>query len=230
MAVAAIGLTPMSPMMSDDGTVEMPDLPRMAKSPAVRRSTPQMPPTVTGEHGGVGGPLAAIAASVSSARTRASSAVIGGSLTTAFCRLTAVCARRRPLIDAPVMKTTSVFTRKMPSTCASAPMATLPAACQKTFFAMTPPARMTRTPAVAKMTPVVFKMKTSVGPPVSVTSVLIFTPVVHEYTPDVSVSPPISPPLNSFFEGSVVLREAASVYANSMSPMAAVIFAGVGAA
>ena len=34
MAVAAMGLTPMSPVMSDSGTVEMPDLARMAKSPA----------------------------------------------------------------------------------------------------------------------------------------------------------------------------------------------------
>jgi len=39
MAAAAMGLTPMLPVTSDAGTVEMPDLARMAKSPAVLRGT-----------------------------------------------------------------------------------------------------------------------------------------------------------------------------------------------
>ena len=39
MKEAAIGLTPMSPVMAEVGTVEMPLLARMAKSSAVLRST-----------------------------------------------------------------------------------------------------------------------------------------------------------------------------------------------
>ena len=35
MAVGAIGLTPMSPVMSEEGKVEMPDLVRMTKSPSL---------------------------------------------------------------------------------------------------------------------------------------------------------------------------------------------------
>jgi hypothetical protein len=37
--VAAAGLTPMSPVITDAGTVEMPDLARIAKLPDVPRST-----------------------------------------------------------------------------------------------------------------------------------------------------------------------------------------------
>eukprot|EP00972_Heterocapsa_arctica_P024322 3588006-Heterocapsa_arctica.AAC.1 len=39
MNVAAMGDTPMSPVMSDPGTVEMPALVRMTKLPAEPRST-----------------------------------------------------------------------------------------------------------------------------------------------------------------------------------------------
>ena len=35
MAVGAMGLTPMSPVMSEEGKVEMPDLVRMTKSPGL---------------------------------------------------------------------------------------------------------------------------------------------------------------------------------------------------
>ena len=35
MAVGAIGLTPMLPVMSEEGKVEMPDLVRMTKSPGL---------------------------------------------------------------------------------------------------------------------------------------------------------------------------------------------------
>ena len=51
MAVAAMGLTPMSPVMSDAGTVETPVLVRMAKSPAVPRGTG----SATGATGGGAG-------------------------------------------------------------------------------------------------------------------------------------------------------------------------------
>jgi hypothetical protein len=39
MAVPAIGLQPMSPVMADGGTVVMPDAVRIAKSPALPSST-----------------------------------------------------------------------------------------------------------------------------------------------------------------------------------------------
>ena len=59
IAVEAVGLTPMWPVIADGGTVEMPDSVRMAKSPAVPRSTGSVTAAVARRSGpqrhGVGG-------------------------------------------------------------------------------------------------------------------------------------------------------------------------------
>ncbi|SEN58513.1 hypothetical protein SAMN05216281_11015 [Cryobacterium luteum] len=58
-----------------------------------------------------------------------------GSVTVLLCRVTAVCASRRPLIDAPVFIAIMVLLRMVPSKWAVVPRVTAPAVCQNTFLA-----------------------------------------------------------------------------------------------
>jgi len=61
----------------------------------------------------------------------------------AVSRVTAVCAKMRPLSEEPVLNIARVFTKKMPSRCEVVPASTNPATCQKMLDASAPPARRT---------------------------------------------------------------------------------------
>ena len=109
-----------------------------------------------------------------------------GGVMVALSRVTAVCAKMRPLIDEPPLKTARVFTRRIPSRCALVPTSTYPATCQKMLEAKAPPLRRTRAPPPTRTSPATLKMKTSDEEPLMV--MLVSGPVkdmsaTHEYTP-----------------------------------------------
>ena len=57
--------------------------------------------------------------------------------------VTAVCASSLPFAEAPVFIVIDVCDKTTPCICAVVPMSTMPATCQKTFFASAPPVRKT---------------------------------------------------------------------------------------
>ena len=142
-------------------------------------------------------------------------------------RVTAVCARTRPLREEPALKVATVFTKKTPSRCEVVPASTNPATCQKMFDARAPPLRRTRAPPPTTTSPATLKMKTSEEEPRMVMSPAKETDVVHPCTPASKVWPVMRPAIRLRFSAAVS-RDAVSVYAASMSRTAVVNIDGVG--
>ena len=111
----------------------------------------------------------------------------------AFCKVTAVCAKILPFIDASVWSTPMVLLNKIPSRCPPDPTTAQPATCQKTFFADAPTS-ITFFPFAILRDPAIWKIQTSLGSPDMTTSPDAVTLVVHMYRPGTRVSPPMAPP------------------------------------
>ena len=152
-----------------------------------------------------------------------------GAVMVVLTRVTAVCARTRPLREEPALKVATVFTKKTPSRCEVVPASTNPATCQKMFDARAPPLRRTRAPPPTTTSPATLKMKTSEEEPRMVMSPAKETDVVHPCTPASKVWPVMRPAMRLRFTGAVA-RNVASAYAASISRMAVPSMAGVGAA
>ena len=103
-----------------------------------------------------------------------------------------------------------------------------PATTQKILRACAPPASITFAAELISRFWAIWNTQTSVSPPERVTSVGIVNPVLHLYNPGASVIPPMFPAPNSVAVGFVI--PAPVVYAFSISPIAVVMFAGVGSA
>src|SRR3954463_13600496 len=116
----------------------------------------------------------------------------------------------------------------VPSKSEGVPSVARPATCQVMFLAVAPPLRRTFLAALRFRSPAIWKIQTSPEPPARVTSVGMVTLLVHLYRPGASVRAPTLPAPSSVLSGPV--RPAASVYAACILPIAAVRFAGVGAA
>src|SRR5450631_2332491 len=100
-------------------------------------------------------------------------------VTTFFWRVTAVWARSRPFVDAPVFMAIFVLVRMVPSECAVVPMMTPPAVCQKTFLACAPPLRMTFVAEAWLRVPAIWNIHTWFDAPDRVTSLAMPTLLVH---------------------------------------------------
>src|SRR5690242_16587970 len=83
-------------------------------------------------------------------------------------RVTDVCAISLPFTEAPVWSVIDVWESTMPSMCAVVPMSTTPAACQNTFCAWAPPESTTFAAEDWVTPPAIWKIQTSLAPPLSV--------------------------------------------------------------
>jgi len=93
--------------------------------------------------------------------------------------VTAVCANSRPFIDALALISIFVLPSMIPSKCAPVPILTLSDDCQKMFLACAPPVRIILVPLACLIPLAIWKIQTSYGPPLRVTSEFIETPVPH---------------------------------------------------
>jgi len=120
-----------------------------------------------------------------------------GGIMVAVSRVTAVCAKMRPLREEPAAKTARVLTRRTPSMCELILTSTYPATCQKMLAARAPPLRRTRAPSPTRTSRTTLKMKTSEEEPLMVMPPVKDMSATHEYTPASKVWPVTRPPLRS---------------------------------
>src|SRR5205085_3308404 len=104
-----------------------------------------------------------------------------------------------------------VIDRTIPSKWVVVPRVTVPATCQKMFFAWAPPVNVIFTPLLIDRSPAIWNIQTSLAPPEIVTSDGIVTVLLQLYRPGVSVLPPMFPTASSEKSGDG--RPAASLYA-----------------
>ena len=102
-----------------------------------------------------------------------------GFVTALVSRVTAVCANSLLFADAPVRNVIDVCDSTTPSMCAVVPTSTAPKDCQKIFLGSAPPVKITRAPDAWVIPWATWNIQTSLGPPLSVTSVGIKSPVPH---------------------------------------------------
>lgn len=102
-----------------------------------------------------------------------------GKVTVFASSVTAVCASRRPLIEAPESRLMEVWANMIPSKWVVVFSATSPNACQKMFAAAAPPASLMCVPLAWVIFPAIWNIQTSLGLPLIVTSEEIKTSVLH---------------------------------------------------